>query len=317
MNLGVSYIPEHLPHHIEDDLRAMADIGCNEVLFALQENTINSVNGSLVHGARLASEIGLKPQAVFWGFVNTFGGGRNSDFMLINPDVWRVNADGTRIPKACLNNPKVIAEFQRLTKVSFENGFKGIFVDEPEQPNCFCPLCKSEFRKYSDVELENAVGTPEYTAFQYRMLGDYVRNVCDAVKEIDKSLKTITCVLPDDQGAWDVVPSIESLDDFGTDPYWLLMGGQMSIEHAVSRAQLAKDISRQHGKESHVWLNCWAIPSGVEEEIYEGGKKLAEVGCDSFYTWSFMGGLGTTEVCADPAKAWDNLKRLYKELSGR
>jgi len=42
---------------------------------------------------------------------------------------------------------------------------------------------------------------------------------------------------------------------------------------------------------------------------------LAEVGCDSLYTWSFRGGLGTDEESERPGEAWDNVVKLYREIS--
>ena len=39
MELGVSYISAHLPNHIEADMKNFKEIGCAEVLFALQENS--------------------------------------------------------------------------------------------------------------------------------------------------------------------------------------------------------------------------------------------------------------------------------------
>ena len=59
------------------------------------------------------------------------------------------------------------------------------------------------------------------------------------------------------------------------------------------------------------------IPAGREGEVYEGGRCLAEVGCDSFYTWSYRGGLGTNEASDDPARVWAEVERLYRELAGR
>jgi hypothetical protein len=112
---------------------------------------------------------------------------------------------------------------------------------------------------------------------------------------------------------------IPELDVFGTDPYWLLSGGfgfDMTLQDAVDVTQRVKLLCKTNGISSQVWLNCWRIPAGLEQDIYTGGKLLANVGCDSLYTWSFRGGLGTYEECDNPKAAWDSVVKLYRELSG-
>src|SRR5919197_3706141 len=108
MELGVSYIASHLPHHIQADMKHLAKIGCTEVLFALQGNHIDTLTGALRFGAGIAKEAGLRPFAVIWGYANTFGGGRMSRLLLERPDVGRVSRDGTRQPMACLNHPALV-----------------------------------------------------------------------------------------------------------------------------------------------------------------------------------------------------------------
>ena len=125
--------------------------------------------------------------------------------------------------------------------------------------------------------------------------------------------------MPHDRGFLKMVASIAELDVLGTDPYWLLsnvvMPVPMTLEDACNDAKLVKKICEEKNKSSQIWLNCWRIPEGLEEDIYIGGKMLAEVGCDIFCTWSFRGGLGTYEECDKPEKAWNSVVKLYRELS--
>ena len=82
-------------------------------------------------------------------------------------------------------------------------------------------------------------------------------------------------------------------------------------------ANLNELSDKKLGKKTQLWLGAWWIPRGKEEEVYEGGKKLAALECDQFYTWSFRAGKGTNETSEDPDKTWAVIERLYRELSGK
>jgi hypothetical protein len=311
MDLGVTYIATHLPNHIAADMRHLAEIGCTEVLFALQENHLLALNGALRYGAEIAQNHGLRPYAVIWGYANTFGGGRMSQLMLNHPDLWRVDRDGTRQPKACLNHPRLVDEFERITILCREHGYLGMFVDEPTRQTCFCDYCQAAFG--SDLRQADEATVLN---FQDETVHRYTAEVCRRVKAVDPALTTITCIMPHDRAVWERVASIPELDVFGSDPYWLLPGMNMTLEQAVDDAQAVKTLCERTGNKSQLWLQGWKIPAGLEAEVYTGGKALAAVGCDSFYTWSFRGGLGTNEESADPYATWDSVTRLYRELSG-
>lgn len=317
MELGVSYISAHLPEHIEADMRHLADIGCTEVLFALQENHIHTLTGALHYGAQLAKAHSLRPYAVIWGYANTFGGGRISKIMLDDPDLWCRTAEGRPYAQACLNNPRLPERFVEIAALCRDHGYEGLFVDEPTKQDCFCPYCREAFEAFAGGDLAASIDQPEYAAFRAQAVYDYTAAVCRRVKELDPQLVTITCVMPRDRDTWREVAAIPELDIFGTDPYWLLSRGKMTLEQAVADAVEVKRLCTEESKASQIWLNCWAIPARREPEIYMGGRALAGVGCDSLYTWSYRGGLGTNEACDDPARAWDNVVRLYRELAGR
>jgi hypothetical protein len=321
MELGVSYIPSHLPDHIETDMKHLRDIGCSEVLFALQENHINKLTGALRFGAGIAKEHGLKPYVVAWGYANTFGGGRMSDVLLEDTGMWRVRIDGTPLPRACLNNPHLIDRFVEIADTCRRHDYDGVFIDEPQAQECFCELCQARFENAFGENLVESRDTDAYRAFQTNTVVAYVGQVCQRVKDLDEGLRTIACVMPflPHDKLFEPVALIPELDVFGTDPYWLLSGGfgfDMTLQDAVDVTQRVKLLCKTNGISSQVWLNCWRIPAGLEQDIYTGGKLLANVGCDSLYTWSFRGGLGTYEECDNPKAAWDSVVKLYRELSG-
>lgn len=322
MDLGVSYVAAHLPAHVEADVGHLRDIGCSEVLFALQENHIVTLDGAVRFGARIARDKGLRAYAVVWGYANTFGGGRMSNLLLDDPDTWRVAEDGAPVARACLNHPRVVGRFVEIAALCRDHGFEGVFVDEPTVQECFCGRCRDRFAEGYGGDLAGSRGSAAYRAFQQDTVVRYVRAVCAGTKGIDEALRTIACVIPTPphDELFEPLAAIEEIDVLGTDPYWLLgdrLGFEMTIEDACDHARRVRAVCEETGKASQVWLNCWQIPAGREEEIYTGGRRLAGVGCDSLYTWSYRGGLGTYEECDDPATAWAGVVRLYRELAGR
>jgi hypothetical protein len=316
MNLGVTYIPVHIPKHIRADMRVLRKIGCSDVLFALSENNIFVLEGAWRHGAAIAKENGLRPAAVVWGYANTFGGGRISQVMLNDTEMWIRDKDGNIAPQACFNNPKICDRFLEIVGILSDNGFEGIFVDEPTPQECWCRHCREKFARNYGGELEKRAGSPEYLDFRRKDTIDYVKAICNGIKKSHPALTTMACLMPQDRACWDQIAALENLDDFGTDPYWLLEASHLTLGESVRLSKECRQLAARNHKRSHIWLNAWKIRSGDEKDIYSGGMELAKTGHDSLFTWSYLGGLGTNEESENPARVWKNVSRLYKELSG-
>jgi hypothetical protein len=143
----------------------------------------------------------------------------------------------------------------------------------------------------------------------------YVEEVCKRVKQVDQTQRTMVCVGPSHREAWEGTASAPNLDVFGVDPYWLWPPMKLTKEDACEAARQLRDVCREKAKSSQIWLGCFRTPAGLEEDIYVGGKMLAEVGCDSLYTWGFRCELGTCEEGENWEKAWNSVVRLYREVS--
>lgn len=317
MNLGVTYIPAFLPNHIETDMKELNLIGCNEVLFALSENSIFVQKGSWKYGVNIAKENGLEPMAVIWGYANTFGGGRISKVMLDDIEMWVRNNKSELIPHACYNNPKIREHFFELTDTLYNAGYTSIFIDEPSLQPCWCKYCRDKFEKQYGYKLPDQEGDKNYQEFMYKNTIDYVSAICKGIKQHFPLMRTMACLMPQDEVCWNEVTQIAELDNFGTDPYWLLDMAHITLEQSVDLSYKCRELALSRGKQSHIWLNGWFIPAGKEKDIYTGGLQLAKAGHDGFYTWSFHGALGTNEESDNPDCVWDYVCKLYKELSGK
>jgi hypothetical protein len=164
--------------------------------------------------------------------------------------------------------------------------------------------------------MQQCDGSPEYVEFRRDDTVDYVRTICSGIKQRHPDLITMACLMPQDRGCWEAIAALAPLDDFGTDPYWLV-DTHLTLEASVRLSQECRQLAVQNSKLSHIWLNAWKIPRGREGEIYTGGLELAKTGHDSLFTWSYLGGLGTNEESDDPAEVWKRVSQLYKDLSGK
>lgn len=311
MRLGVAYYGSYLPWHLERDLRDIYDSGCDDVLVTLQENDFKVFRGKVQLTAKIAHKIGLKAVANFWGYACMLGGGRVSKLLTDNVEAWQVNKEGKRVGVGCMNNPYVYNTLVEMIRDAASYEYDGFFIDEPTRAECFCRYCQEKFRSEYGGSILKA-DPNDLSKFRARSVTEFLGSVCREVKEIDAKLETSTCIMPIDRDLWEEAVKIESLDYFGTDPYWLL--SNQPVSSVVESTRRVIDLCRRHKKKSLMWILCWKIPKGKEHEIYKATTLCAKEGPDALYAWSYRGGLGTYEESDDPDEAWANLIKAYREI---
>ncbi|HBG27110.1 MAG: hypothetical protein A2Y10_18760 [Planctomycetes bacterium GWF2_41_51] len=326
MKLSTSYIPPHQPVHLSRDLEDIKSIGCTDVLFALQENHFQWLNGSIRFGPKIASQIGLRSSAVIWGFANTSGGGRSSRVMLENPEMWRVDENskayggGYPNPMACYNNPLTVVKYGEYIKLCSDNGIAGILIDEPAVQECFCENCKNKFARLYGGDLVKSKKNVDYLSFQAQTTIDFVSNSAAIIKNINKNIEVSVCVMPPDIENFKEIAKLNNIDSFSTDPYWLMPNSELNIKKAIDVSIYCKKLAIKHNKVFSLYLGCFGIASGLEGKIYTEGKVLINSTMpDILTTWSYRGGIGlsslSSEECDDPDVAWQNVVKLYKDYS--
>jgi hypothetical protein len=302
MKTGVSYMGHHNPKHMETDLREMKDLAINDVLLAAQENDFAYFPGKLRYASEIANDLGLRPVAIFWGVLNLFGGGRSSQFLLEHPEGLQVGIDGSHRSAGCYVNPVCIKQIQYMVDIIAEHGFRGYFLDEPTPlHDCYCPSC---CRRYQDWFGGNLVSATEEkrNLFRQRCAVEYVSTISNYCKTHHPALETMTCLMPRDRSIWEKTAGIESLDNLGTDIYWV--NNDNNVEDMVPLLHQMKEICTASKKLHHEWLQCWGVRKGREHRILEQGKVLVREQPDTLYVWAWKGQIGTSESCDDPEKAW-------------
>ena len=112
----------------------------------------------------------------------------------------------------------------------------------------------------------------------------------------------MTCLMPSDREMWQKAAGIDSLDNLGTDIYWV--NNDKDVNEMVPLISELENSCKQAGKIHHQWLQCWGVQKGREQRILEQGKILVQAKPDALYVWAWNGQIGTTESCDDPVKSW-------------
>ncbi|MCC9076701.1 hypothetical protein FKZ61_011335 [Litorilinea aerophila] len=308
---GVAYMGHHNPKHLATDLRAMQELQLDDVLVCLQENDFVHFTGKVHFTPSIAREAGLRPLAIFWGALNLFGGGRSSQFLLEHPECFQVGRDGSHRPAGCYVNPTSVARIQEMIDIIAQAGYAGYFVDEPTPLRaCYCPACREKFATLYDGAELAAAPEPLQEEFRQRCVVDYVRTIAAYCKAHHPHLETLCCLMPVDRAMWAAAAAIDSLDNIGTDIYWV--NNDRPLDEMTPLLQEMTDVTRQHGKVHHEWLQCWRVQAGREPRIFDQGQRLVQARPDAIYVWAWEGQIGTTEACEDPAAAWGQVCRVLR-----
>ena len=90
----------------------------------------------------------------------------------------------------------------------------------------------------------------------------------------------------------------------------------MGIEHVVEESRRVAQLARDHGKRSHVWIQCYAVPRGREGELREACRLAAAESVDVLAAWGYRGEIGTYEPCEDCGQSWRQLGLGYADVLG-
>ena len=314
MRTGVSYMGHHNPKHLKTDLEDIKSLGCDDVLFAIQENDLVYMNGKVEFGPRIAKDCGLNPIAVFWGALNLFGGGRSSQFLLNNPDCHQVMEDGSYHESGCYNHPKARDYIKQFIDRAARCGFTGYFVDEPTITECYCDHCYEAYKKKYSGQLKSAMETQK-ELFRKECISDYVLDISSYAKKNHPEMEISCCLMPMDKQAWQETAKIDSLDSLGTDIY---IANDERIDPQEMRPLVRElaQICEKHGKKHHQWLQAWGVKKGNEKRVQKMAEVLIDENPDALYVWAYLAQVGTSESCEDPEAVWKAVSEMLRKTKG-
>jgi hypothetical protein len=314
MRTGVSYMGQHDQAHLTHDVRQMQALRLDDLFLAIQENDFHYFPGKISLTPRIAADHGLRTVAIFWGALNLFGGGRSSQFLLENPAGFQTSRQGTHLAAGCYMNSLCRSRIHQMVDTIAGQGYSGYFVDEPTPlHDCFCPSCCQKYEQWYGESLHEA-SPGRLTEFRQRCVVDYVQAISGYCKANHPALETLCCLMPHDQAMWERISAIPTLDNFGSDLYWV--NNDDDVETMAPTLRAMDNLCRKNGKTHHEWLQCWDVHRGREKRILDQGEILLREKPDALYVWAWNGQAGTAESCADPVLSWEYAKTILRTAKG-
>jgi hypothetical protein len=247
-----------------------------------------------------------KAVVVSFALGNVFARFWPSEFAQSHWDTWVERADGSRLPRCCVNNPV----FQKFTRDFVETFLAkypvdAVFLDEPSEIFCACRYCRGKYLE------QNGVGMPvakdrNLTEFGQTSMTEYLASLCSIAKS--HGLRTFCCLIP-----WSVdfrfaqnIGRLENLDVFGIDPYWWWPGNQKDLAwfgDTVRRFRAC--VSRRQSY--MVWIQNFCLPEEKESEVAQAVTLAVQNKADILGAMYYWRGL------ANPRRVWQRTLEAFAQ----
>lgn len=333
VKVGVSYFGVRHVRHVAEDLDRIADAGCTFVVHTFSENDLLYYRGTIDRIVELSHKRGLDVYLDPWGVGRVFGGEAFSSFLAEHPEDRQVTSDGTPVPHVCLGSTRFRDMLFSWISAAASAGAESVFWDEPHLYSvqkrggpwaCSCERCERRFAERFGHPMPRAL-TPEVEQFRVDSLTEFVDAL--AMEARSQGLGNAICLLPVDmgtesreeiewpqQGLWERIAALGSIDLFGTDPYWFHFCRDM--EPFVGEwAGRVRDLCVRHGKESQIWVQAFRVPRGRESEVRDAAFLASEMGIESLAAWGYEGCAAMSSLACDrPEVVWQILCETFREL---
>ncbi|GIP35283.1 hypothetical protein [Paenibacillus sp. J2TS4] len=298
---GVAYHGNRILRHVETDMRDIIERHFNLVVHMFSHTDWDRHRNIMKEIIQITEGYGLDVWVDNWGL----GGppGDKAHFLGYSPDSRQVYSDGAVDPvRACLNSP----DFRNFTKewidVVRDIGGKSIFWDEPHlaaksmengQPQvwtCRCPRCQSLFEERYGKKMPTEF-TEEVSQFRIGSIVDYFAEVTRYSKS--KQMENIVCVMLGAEYGINLstiheIASLDSLDNIGSDPYWLGSDADpYQLVYDSTKRNL--EVCGQYGKSHNLWIQGYGTPAGREEEIILATDAAYDAGARTILVWGYRG----------------------------
>lgn len=328
LKIGVAYFGVRNPEHVERDLKRMVEAGCNTVLHTFSENDLRYYRETMREIVKSSKELELEVYIDPWGVGGVFGGEAFTQFALENDRARQVLSNGNLALVACPNNQTFKEFIHKWIKVAIEVGADIIFWDEPHffLPDwygitadvwaCRCEICQDLFYKKYDYPMPEEINL-DVECFKDESLFDFLKNMMKVVKS--RKVNNALCLLPEWENPgileqkWDKYASLETLDIFGTDPYWTLAGKEFTdFEFHV---QNVKQLADKYRKEPQIWIQAFKIKTGEEENVGRAVEVAYQLGIRNIMAWSYLGTAYMSQIQSErPKVVWQELKKAYLKV---
>ncbi len=326
---GVSYFGVRNPEHVQHDLKAIASLGFDYVVFTFSENDHRFYQHSMAACVWHAQQQGLKAYIDPWGVCGIFGGEAFTERGAWDLDGQQRRSDGRSLPLLCPTSKEVRAYLRTwITTVAESLHADGIFWDEPHfyLPSkegrrqglwgCCCHRCQEGFASMYGYPMPDRE-TAAVQQWKHKAIVSLLREL--TAQAAAYNLRNTVCVLPTPMQL-DALAA--KLDDFATDPHLdVLATDPYPLYHqrpiATTRlfCETLLRVCQRHGKAAQMWIQGFLVPEGQEPLLAQEMRLMATCGIRDIAVWSYLAtAYMSSHACARPERAWAVITRTMHFL---
>ena len=341
LKTGAAYHGNRMTSHVISDMHEMARADMDIVVHMLSHMDMERHSRAMADIFKASEAEGLE----VW--VDNFGlwgePGDKAHFLMYHPEAKVQFADGTyHAFKPCFNSPEYRQFVKDWIDKVRELGGKTIFWDEPNLPlkrtevegefisGCCCPRCARLFEErygkkmpmIADVDVarfrsDTITEFHEFITAYSKSLG--MRNVITLLpNQMERMYNKVD--MSDQITVVDVsrICSIKDIDDFGTDPYWFGTPAYAPdgnpYEYVYNSSRNCIEVAKQHGKDSHIWIQGYGAKAGREHEIITAAEAAYDAGARTILSWSFGGGEANNYRSENPQKTQWMTEEAFRRI---
>lgn len=328
LRLGAAYHGNRMPHHAREDLLDMATHGMDLVVHMLSHTDWNRHLNVMKDIVSMSIDAGLEPWMDNWGLAGHPGD--TSFFLAMHPESHMYYSNGQMEPvRPCLYSP----EFRKFTKewidAVYFTGARTIFWDEPCAPlmdkegrnvgglnpnekvyhSCACPRCRKLFEEQYGRPMPE-FADKDTADFAAAAVVDYFREMTEY--SASKGMKNVVCVMLGTYGmnldSIDLLGQLPHMDNIGSDPYWV--GDKQDnpalnvYEYVYKGTKANLRVSEELHKDHNIWLQTYANPRGLEEDIVVAAEAAYDAGARTIIAWGYYGSESNNYAAKNPAVTW-------------
>jgi hypothetical protein len=178
--------------------------------------------------------------------------------------------------------------------------------NKPTIWTCRCNRCRKLFEERYNKPMPSEL-TDEVEAFRVWTVVDYFKEVTMFSK--NKGMENIVCVMLGDEyginlATIEEISGLESLDNIGSDPYWLGIDGVNPYEFVYKATQKNLKICEKYGKDHNIWIQGYGAPRGREEEIILASDAAYDAGARTILVWGYRGSESNDYRAENPDMTW-------------
>ena len=323
---GTSYFGVRNIRHVACDMQELKNAGFTHVLHTYSEEDLQYYRETMKEIIEISTDIGLTVYTNPWGVGRVFGGEAYSELTAKNQNLAQISADGTVQPAACPNRPEFKDFMLQWLDAIAETKAETVFWDEPhfffakgnlQNWACRCKHCQKEFAEKYGYEIPSVL-TKDVLNFREEVLVQFLKEMTEAAKERGK--RNTVCMLPpwfpagiDD---WNKIAKLPAVDEIASDPYQEKGDApELVKKHYRETAERLVETANRFGKDSQMWIKCYSIENGREEDIAEAVNVSYKAGIRNIFSWSYKASEYLSWLRSDnPEKAWNTYLHALNKL---